>query len=541
MSGQLHNLIFLCLGLVFSVSLLVIVAQKVKIAYPVFLVLAGLAVSFVPIVPAIHIDPELVFVVILPPILFDAANNMSLKALWKWRRIISVMALGFVLFTATAVAFVSYWLIPGFTLSQGFLLGAIISPPDAAAAVSVLRYTRLPKSVVSILEGESLLNDATSLTLFQFALAAITTHNFVWFEAVTGFVIVVISGIGIGLAFGLLSYIIYKWLPTNANVDVAFSIVLPYLMYLSAEAVHSSGVLAVVSGGLFTAYQAHFIFSHQSRLKAAALWSSVVFILNAVIFFLIGLQLPEITESIKSIPVLTAFNYALIITLVVIIVRIISGFTSSAFTRFISRYITVAQSNPGWRNPIIIGWVGMRGVVSLASAASIPLLLPNGQPFPDRNLFLFITFVVIIVTLVGQGLSLPWVIRKVKPEAFPNAKSDDQQRLEIELELYHVAFDKLTSGYAHDIRHNSLLEYRAQFLKHKLQLLKEANSDDGTRARAVHLIGHFQQIMMEVTEQERKKLHSFRNRADYDDDVIRAIEHRLDLEEEQLQEDSDDL
>lgn len=187
MSGHLPTLLLLCLGLVFSVSLLVVVAQKLKVAYPVFLVLAGLGISFVPMIPTVRIDPELVFLVILPPVLFDAAINMSLKALWKWRRIITVMAFGFVLFTATAVALVSYWLIPGFTLSQGFLLGAIISPPDAAAAIAVLKYTRLPKSMVAILEGESLLNDATSLTLFRFALAAITTHQFVWHQAVTSF------------------------------------------------------------------------------------------------------------------------------------------------------------------------------------------------------------------------------------------------------------------------------------------------------------------------------------------------------------------
>lgn len=166
-------------------------------------------------------------------------------------------------------------------------------------------------------------------------------------------------------------------------------------------------MLAVVSGGLVSAYQMHYLISHQSRLKAAALWSSVVFILNAVVFFLIGLQLPQITESIKTVSIGTAIEYALIITLVVIVVRMLSGALSSAFTTFISRYITVAQSRPGWRNPMIVSWVGLRGVVSLASALSIPLLLPNHQPFPHRDLLLFITFVVILLTLVGQGVTLP--------------------------------------------------------------------------------------------------------------------------------------
>ena len=184
---ELQETILLCLGLILTVCFLVIIARKLKIPYPIFLVLAGLIMGFVPGIPGIQIDPDLVFLVILPPILFDAAQNMSLKSLWKWRRIIIAMALGFVLFTATAVAFVTWWLIPGFTLAEGFLLGAIISPPDAAAASAVLRYTRLPKGMTSILEGESLLNDATSLTLFRFALAAIVSGHFVWYEAASGF------------------------------------------------------------------------------------------------------------------------------------------------------------------------------------------------------------------------------------------------------------------------------------------------------------------------------------------------------------------
>ena len=539
MAGNLHNIIFLCLGLIVCVSLLTVLARKFKIAYPIFLVLAGLFISLIPGVPAIHLEPELIFVVILPPVLFDAAHEMSLKSLWKWRRIISVMALGYVLFTATAVAFVSVWLIPGFTLSQGFLLGAIISPPDASAVMAVLRYSKLPKSTMAILEGESLLNDATSLTLFRFALAAITTQHFVWHEAVTGFGLVVFSGVAIGLAFGGLSYAIYKWLPTDANVDIAISVALPYLMYLSAEAVDSSGVLAVVSGGLLVAYQTHFVFSHKSRLKSASLWSSVVFILNAVVFFLIGLQLPQIIRALGRSGLLTATGYALIITIIVILVRLLSGLFSSVFTTYISRYITVAAKRPGWRLPVLSSWAGMRGVVSLASASAIPLLLPDGQAFPHRNLILFITFTVILATLIGQGLSLPWMIRKLDPKPFENLKSDHQQMLEIELELYAAAEEELNLKHKSDVDTNVLLQYRGEYLRHKLQLLKDANSNDGTRQKAMRRLDHFSEIMTRIIARERHELHSFRRRSEYDDDVIAFIEHRLDLEEEQLQRDKD--
>ncbi|MFD0793483.1 Na+/H+ antiporter [Mucilaginibacter litoreus] len=533
----MHSVIILCLGLVFSVSILAIIAQKLKIAYPIFLALAGLVISFIPGIPKIHIIPDLVFLVILPPILYDAAQNMSLKALWKWRRIISVMAIGFVLFTAIAVAFVSTWLIPGFTLEQGFLLGAIISPPDAAAATAILQYTKLPKGLTAILEGESLLNDATSLTVFRFALAAIISNHFAWHEAAGGFILVVLSGVLIGLAIGLVFYAIYKWLPTTANLDIAISLVIPYILYISAEAVNSSGVLSVVSGGLFIAYQNHFVFSHSSRLKSGALWPSIVFVLNAVIFFLIGLQLPDIITGIKNMSISSALFIALVITLIIILTRILSGLFSAVFTRFISRYITVAQNNPGWRNPLTISWAGMRGVVSLASALSIPLLLPSGQTFPHRNLILFITFVVIIVTLIGQGLALPWVIRKVKPEGMPEQKPDNQQIMEIEYKLICSAVNELQSKYGQEIDGNDLLKHKHEFLKHKVDLLRKSSEGDGARKKANKMMSEYRNIMTQVTEKERTELHKFRKKDGYDDDVIRYIENRLDLEEENMQDD----
>lgn len=534
----MQEIILLCLGLIFSVCFLVLLAQKLKIAYPIFLVIAGLLISFIPGIPGIQIDPDVVFLVILPPILYDAAQNMSLKGLWKWRRIITAMALGFVLFTATAVAFISYWLIPGFTLAQGFLLGAIVSPPDAAAAIAILKYTPIPKSMKDILEGEGLLNDATSLTIFRFALAAIATSHFVWYHAAGAFALVTVSGIGIGLLFGLIFYAIYKWLPTTSNIDIAFSIAIPYVIYLTAETLHSSGVLAVVSGGLFITYQNHFVFSYKSRLKSVALWSSIAFILNAVVFFLIGLQLPAITKGIQSMSLKTALEIALIISLTVIVSRTLAGLFSSAFTKFISRYITVAQTNPGWRNPLIVSWIGMRGVISLASALAIPLTLA-GKEFPFRNLILFITFVVIIITLVCQGLALPWVVRILKPHASPVNKSEDQQILEIELALNKTAVDDLKNNYKDDMEKNILLKHKYEFLQNKVQLLYQSNEGDGARKKAIKLITHFKKIMMSVSEKERKSLHSFRRNNDFDDDIIRIAENRLDLDEDRLQEEAE--
>ncbi|MBD1363327.1 Na+/H+ antiporter [Mucilaginibacter sp. ZT4R22] len=534
----MHEILLLCLSLILSVSFLVVLSKKLKVAYPIFLVIAGLVISFIPGIPDVQINPDLVFLIILPPVLYDAAQNTSWKALWKWRRIIIVMALGFVLLTAGAVAWVSWLLIPGFTLAQGFLLGAIISPPDAAAATSVLQFTKLPKGMVAILEGESLLNDASSLVIFRFALAAIISSSFVWYNAAGGFVLVTLSGIAIGLVLGLVFYAIYRWVPTNSNLDIAFALVLPYLIYLAAETVHSSGVLAVVTGGLFISYKNHYVLSHSSRLKSNAVWPSIVFMLNAVVFFLIGLQLPGIIEGVKAVSMGEAFKIALIITGVVILVRLVSALFSAVFTKFISRYITVAQNKPGWRNPVVLSWVGMRGVVSLASALSIPLML-NGHPFPNRNLILFITFMVIIITLVGQGFTLPLVIKWIKPGGLENEKTDEQQLLEIEMQLYSAAVAKLSDEYKTDLDNNTMLKSRHELFKYKVELFKASANDAEKRAETNEMMQRFKKVMMEVMEHERTALHTFRTNDAFDDDIIRIIENRLDLEEERLQEEGD--
>jgi Na+/H+ antiporter len=410
----MHEFLILAIGLILVVSMLVMLGQYLRISYPIFLVIGGLLISFIPGIPSIKIDPELIFLIFLPPLLYEAAWNTSWKEFWRWRRIIGVFAFGLVVFTSGIVAFVSTAMIPGFTLSLGFLLGGIISPPDAVAATSVLRGLKIPKRVTHILEGESLVNDAASLIVFRFALAAVLTGTFVFHLAAVNFVLVTVMGVVIGVAIALVFYSIHRWMPTTPSIDTALTLIAPYAMYITAEQFHFSGVMAVVSGGLFISYRSHQIFSHTSRLQSVSMWSTLGFVLNGLVFMLIGLELPVIINQLGEYSRAEAVTYALIISAVIIITRI--GFTlaSSVFTHYISRVITTADAHPGWRGPLIVGWAGMRGVVSLASALSVPLLLSNGDAFPQRNLILFITFVVILVTLVLQGLTLPLVIRWVK-------------------------------------------------------------------------------------------------------------------------------
>jgi CPA1 family monovalent cation:H+ antiporter len=528
------NTLYFFLALILAISFLVMLGQKLNISYPIFLVLGGLAISFIPGLPHVEVDPDLVFLIFLPPLLYEAAWNTSWKEFWRWRRVISMFAFGLVLITSSVVAFASWAIIPGFTLALGFLLGAIISPPDAVAAQTVLKGVALPKRMIHLLEGESLMNDASSLIIFRVALAAVITSSFKIGDAALDFVIVTALGILVGIAIGMVFYAIYRWLPTTSHIDVALSFAAPYLMYLAAEHFHVSGVLSVVSGGLFLSYHSHKFFNHASRLQGVSIWSALVFILNGFVFMLIGLELPTIVDGLGEYSLNGALTFALIISAFVIVTRMVVALATALFTRFISRYITTADSNPGWRGPLVIGWAGMRGVVSLASALSIPLFLPGGEAFPFRNLILFITFVVILITLVIQGLTLPLVIKWVNiRDTFPQ-KPEHEQEAEIRLSMLNTIISALDEKYTHLMEHNELLrDKRKQLDQHLLSFtsITEAEPREETDPRSV---ATFKKVSLELIALQRETLNLFRDKKEFDDDVIRKIEEQLDLDEAKI-------
>ncbi|GAB3881918.1 Na+/H+ antiporter [Spirosoma agri] len=514
-----------------AVSLLVMAGQRLRIPVPIFLVLSGLAVSLVPGIPLVEVNPDLIFLIFLPPLLHEAAWFMSWKEFWRWRRIIVVLAFGLVIFTSVAVAYVSSAVIPGFTLALGFLLGGIISPPDAVAATSVLKNVNLPKGAISILEGESLVNDASSLVVFRFALAAILSGSFVWQEASVDFVMVTVMGVVVGLAVACVFYAIHRWLPTSTRISILLTFMAPYIMYMTAEEFDVSGVMAVVSGGLFLSNQSHVILNHSSRIQGVGMWATVVFALNGLVFILIGLELPVIINSLGDYSKTEAIVYALLITAVVIVTRMVFTISSAYFTQFIGKYITVAQRRPGWRGPIILGWAGMRGVVSLASALSIPLTLQNGTPFPHRNLILFITFVVILVTLVFQGLTLPLVIRWVDYKDPDERIPDDEQEALIQLKLLKVALTHLQENYATESGNNELVKNLKDRLESDMHQTKQhlhcLESDDEN-------VTEYNQIIADIIAVKRTELQRLRGKQEFDDDLIRKEEARMDLEEEKI-------
>jgi len=374
-------------------------ANRLKLAYPIVLVLGGLALSFTSTFSKVTIDPESVFFIFLPPLLYEAAWQVSWKEFWKWRRVITSFAFPIVILTSTVIAFVSQAFIPGFTLALGFLLGGIVSPPDAISATTIMRQVKVPKAMVSIIEGESLLNDASSLIVFRFALMAVITGQFHMQEAVGSFFLVILMGTLIGLAIGCIFYAIHRWLPTTPSIDTGISLISPYLMYITAEHFHFSGVLAVVSGGLFVSYRSHDALTYGSRLQSQSVWNVLIFLLNGVVFILIGLQLPSIVRGLGEYSLGSAIIYGLAISLVAIVIRLLWVFPGAYLPRICFKKIRMRETRPEEKQVFIIGWSGMRGIVSLASALAIPYMLSQ-EAFPHRNLILFITFIVILCTLV---------------------------------------------------------------------------------------------------------------------------------------------
>lgn len=515
------------LALVAAIVLIEMLADKLRIAYPVLLVVAGLLISFIPGLPEVQVDPNMIFFIFLPPLLFEAAWNISFKEMKKWWRIISSFAFLVVLFSALAVAIFTNHFIPGFTLALGFLLGGIVSPPDAVSTGAIMKFVNISKTTSAILEGESLFNDASSLIIFRFALIAVGTGQFIFQQAMISFSWMVIGGIGIGLIFGWVFMQAHKRLPTNASSDIAFTLIEPYFLYWIAEHLHSSGVLAVVSGGLFLANRRLVFLSSASRIMAINFWKAFIFILNGIVFMLIGLQLPQVIAGLHKdgIPLGTAIKYGILVTAILIAARIISSYIALAATVVFRPSVTPRMQNRRsmWKLPLLLGWTGMRGVVSLAAALAIPITLQNGEPFPYRNLVLFITFLVILLTLLIQGLTLPYLIRRSKLFDNSNEIPEEEARLKIrnDLAVYTVKLlkEKQEKGLFNDAHLQRMVS----------QWENKINQPENFKMSA-----EAKQDYLEVLENQRKFLAELNKDPELDENIIRWQVYQIDLEEERI-------
>lgn len=527
----MHHTFLLILGLLFVVFLLVMLAQRVRIAYPIFLVIAGLGISLIPGIPYIKLNPEVIFLIFLPPLLYEAAWYTSWKDFWKWKRPIALLAFGLVFLTSTIIAYSASYFIPGMTLALGFLLGGIVSPPDAVAAATVMKNLKAPKRIMTILEGESLVNDASSLIVFKFALAAVLTGTFSMQEATGQFFVVAGMGIVVGLIGAHIMYAIHRFLPTTPAIDAALTVMTPYILFLFAEHYHFSGVMAVVTGGLFMSYRSHEAFKTGStRMNMLGVWTTLIFVMNALVFILIGLQLPEIIADLGDYSILDGIKYGIIISLITIVLRFLWVFPAAHVPRWLSAKVRQDPS-PGWKGPLIISWAGMRGVVSLATALSIPMVLTDGSDFPQRNIIVFVTFVVIFITLVFQGLTLPLLMKLIKVEEIDTILPEEQQQASIKLKLNNVALNLLNKKHINSIKSNELigilktnLEQEINNTQMKLNSMECGNCNQQT-------IHEYHHVLLEIYAQQRKELFHLKKQVEFTDEQIRKAEIQIDLDE----------
>jgi len=531
---MIQEYLLLVISLVLAVLLLVMLGEKIKISYPIFLVIGGLFISFLPGIPVIQIDPQLVFLIFLPPILYEGAWYTSWPDFWKWRRSISLLAIVLVFFTSLVLAVVSQSMIPGFTLAMGFLLGGIIAPTDSIASISVLKGIKVPKRLVTIIEGESLVNDASGLIVFRFALFTILTGQFFMQSLVVDFFVVSGFGILIGLFLAGIIYLIHRFLPTTPSIDTAMTLLTPYIMYIVAEYFQCSGVLSVISGGLFLSSQSHNILTHHSRQQAKHVWSTLVFLINGTVFILIGLELPFIVASLNGISLGEGITYGVLISLIVIGIRFLGTYLATFIPRILSKKIRETEKNPGWKGAFLVGYTGMRGVVSLAAALSIPMTLSSGGAFPQRSLILFITFIVILVTLVLQGLALPLVLKWLHIGEIEETIPEQEQEISLEIHLKKIVHETLKKNYMHAVSSNELIANQLLHLENDIRFNNQQLESLECGACGIAESAEYKQVMRELIAVQRRELLALGRKQHYEVEVLRKQADRLDIDEIKL-------
>ncbi len=395
------------------------VADKIKLPYPIILIVAGIAIGFIPTLPEIELNPEVIFLIFLPPLLYDAAFNISFETFRTNINTIGSLAIGLVFLTAAGIAVISHYMIPGMTWPLSFVLGAILSATDAVSAISITKGLGLSHKTTTILEGESLVNDASALVVYRFAVAAVTGTAFVFWRASLQFAGLMVGGLLVGMVMSKILGFILRHVEKNAMVVLGFMLLMPFVTYLIAEEFHVSGVIAVVTLGLGIARYTSKVFPDSLKLQSKNVWDMIVFLLNGLIFILIGLELPYVIGRIDQSQLLSLIGYAFIITVVALLIRMLRVFSQKrnlqqAFNSRRSRGRISEEALLDYQNSVIISWSGMRGIVSLAIAIGLPATLESGADFPQRNTIIFISVMVVLFSIIGQGLTLPWIVKRMK-------------------------------------------------------------------------------------------------------------------------------
>ena len=520
----------LILGLMVAVAALSTIARLIGVPYPILLVIGGVIIGALPGLPDVEMDPDLVLVLFLPPLLYSAAFFSSLRDLRADLRSISFLAVGLVIATAAGVAVIAHTLIDGMSWGAAFTLGAIVSPTDPLAATAIARAQGAPRRVITIVEGESLINDGTALVLYRAAVAAVVAGSFSLADAGFDFVVGIVGGVAIGLAAGWPIAEVRKRL-NDPPVEITISLATAYAAFLPAEELGFSGVIAAVTVGIYLGWRAPDVSTAEMRMQGRPVWQLLVFLANAILFVLIGLQLPIVLDALEGWSTAELAAYALVVCFAVVGIRLLFLNTIPLLVRLVDRRPSQVDRRADWRLRLIVGWSGMRGAVSLAAALAVPNFTDAGEPFPDRDLILFLAFSVILFTVVLQGLTLPFVIRRMN---IGDDGREDRETITARLRAAEAALERLEEleneeWVREDTAQRARNLYRYRLRRFEAQ--KYGDDSEGIEDRSVA----YQRLVRELLTAQYRAIVAMRNEGLISNEVMTTIERELDLEDSRLE------
>ena len=520
----------LFLALLIAIAALSTLARLIDVPYPILLVVGGLAIGLVPGIPEVELDPDLVLVLFLPPLLYAAAFFASLRDLRADLRPISLLAVGLVLATTVTVALIAHALIDGLTWGAAFALGAIVSPTDPIAATTIVRRQGAPRRIANIIEGESLINDGTALVLYRAAVAAVVAGSFSLVDASLELVGSAAGGIAIGLLVGGPIAEMRKRIE-DPPVEITISLATAYAAYLPAEELGLSGVLAAVTAGIYLGWRAPEVSSAEMRMQGRPVWAQLQFLLNATLFILVGLQLPVVLDGIGEYSTAELVGYGAAVSATVILTRLAWGQTIVFLIRVLDRRSSQIERRSDWRVRLIGGWAGMRGAVTLAAALALPLQTDAGDPFPHRDLIIFLAFCVILATLLLQGMTLPMLIRRL---GIVGDDSEIHEELHGRIHAAEAGLERLDELAGEDWTRDDTVDRMRGLLRYRQTRFSAQRDGDGDqriedRSRA------YQRLLREVIDAQRDALVRLRNEGEISNEVMQRLERELDLEDTRLE------
>jgi Na+/H+ antiporter len=515
-----------------------VLAGRLRIPPAILLVLTGVGLAFVPGLPAVELAPDRVLLLVLPPLIYSSAVAMSWKEFRFNLRPISLLAFGCVLFTTVATAAATHWLL-GVSWPVGFVIGAIVSPPDAVAPLSIARRMQLPRRILVVLEGEGLANDATALILYRFAVTATSLGSFSLSSAAATFVAIVIGEIAFGIGVGWLMLRLRRWV-RDPTIEILLSVLTPFFAYWPPEILGGSGVLATMAAGLFISWNGLFLISAATRLQGIFFWDFLVYLIEGMVFLITGLQARTLVFRISGYSPSELAISAAIVGAVVIVSRFLWIYPATYLPRWLFPSIRKNDPSPPWQWPFALAFTGVRGIVSLAAALAIPFTTVSGQLFPDRDLILFLTFSVILITLVGQGLLLPSVIRALGlanagQQELVAARTEEQEarRAAINAAIDHLAGLIEKRNLSKDITQMLHNQHRD-----RLKRLERRAARDETNQFLSKLHDEVELLMIDA---ERHHINKLSRGGRLNDESRRRVERELDLREAHLAQQKDDL